>query len=246
MFSIDLNADLGEGCGDDAAMLAVVSSANVACGTHAGSPVVLMRTIDVADAHAVRVGAHVGYPNREQFGRESMASELSDAELHGLLRAQLAAFSSLNRDKVPFVKAHGALYNDATVDDRVASILAYEADVVGASLLHQPGSRVAVHAARFGMRIVSEGFADRAYRPDGTLVPRSCPGAVLTDATVVAQRAVRMAVEQKVQAIDGSELAMPVESICVHGDTAGAVRLAGAVRAALRDADVAVRSFVQS
>jgi UPF0271 protein len=239
--AIDLNADLGEGfgswrLGDDDALLDIVTSANVACGFHAGDPALMHRVCDAAAARGVAVGAQVGYRDLAGFGRRRIdydLDELRDDILYQI--GALEAFCRVAGTSVRYVKPHGALYNTAAVDSGQASavVAAVRAYDPGLPVLCLPGSVLAAQAADGGLVVVAEGFADRAYRADGTLVPRAAPGAVIHDPAVVAARALRMAVEQVVVADDGTVVACPVRSICVHGDTPGAVSLAAQVRAAL-------------
>lgn len=236
---MDLNADLGEGLGiwrlgDDTALLSIVSSANVACGFHGGDPVTMRRVCELAAERGVAVGAQVGYRDLHGFGRRRIDYE--PAELRDDLIYQIGALDAFCRvagTQVRYVKPHGALYNTAAVDERqagaiVASIVDYDA---GLPVLCLPGSVLARRAADAGVRVVAEGYADRAYRPDGTLVPRSEPGAVLTDPDEAVAQAVRLATTGT------------VESICLHGDTPGAVALARRVREALVAANIPVAPF---
>jgi 5-oxoprolinase (ATP-hydrolysing) subunit A len=249
--SIDLNADLGEGfgvwrLGDDDALLRVVSSANVACGFHAGDPLTMRRVCAGAAAAGVAVGAQVSYRDLAGFGRRFL--DVEPAELAAEVLYQLAALDGIARaagTRVSYVKPHGALYNAVVRHERQAravldAVLAYDRRL---PVLGLPGSALLREAEAAGMHPVPEGFADRGYTPAGTLVPRAEPGAVLHDASAVARRAVRMAAEGVVEAVDGSTLLMPVRSVCVHGDTPGAVEIARAVRAALEAAGVGVRPF---
>lgn len=249
--TIDLNADLGEGfgvwrLGDDEALLQVVSSANVACGFHAGDPTTMRRVCAGAAAAGVRVGAQVSYRDLAGFGRRFV--DVPAAELADDLLYQLAALDGIARasgTRVSYVKPHGALYNAAVHHEQQAQA------VVDAVLAHDrrlpvlglPGSALlrAVEAA--GLRPVAEGFADRGYTVDGRLVPRGEPGAIVADPVVVAARAVRMAAEGVVEAVDGTRLELPVESVCVHGDSPGAVELARAVRTALVEAGLGPAPF---
>ena len=248
---IDLNADLGEGfgswrLGDDEALLEVVTSANVACGFHAGDPSLMRRVGRLAGARGVAVGAQVGYRDLAGFGRRRIdydVDELRDDILYQI--GALEAFCRVNGTRVRYVKPHGALYNTAAVDQGQASAVVnavadYDA---GLPILCQPGSVLAAVAEGAGLTVVGEGFADRGYRADGTLVPRSSPGALVHDPSAVADRAVRMAVEGVVVAVDGSLVPCAVSSICVHGDTPGAVNLAVRVRAALHSAGLALTPF---
>ncbi|MCW2683250.1 MAG: putative lactam utilization protein [Blastococcus sp.] len=248
---IDLNADLGEGfgvwrLGDDDALLGLVSSANVACGFHAGDPVTMRRVCAGAAAAGVAVGAQVSYRDLAGFGRRFL--DVDPAELAADVLYQLAALDGIARaagTRVSYVKPHGALYNAAVTHEGQAravvdAVLAHDRRL---PILGLPGSALLREAEAAGLHPVPEGFADRGYTPAGTLVPRTEPGAVLQDPAAVAQRAVRMAADGVVVAVDGSTVPMPVRSVCVHGDTPGAVQIARAVRAALEEAGLAVRSF---
>jgi UPF0271 protein len=239
---MDLNSDLGEGfgiwtLGDDDALLGVVTSANVACGFHAGDPTTMRRVCATAVERGVVIGAQVSYRDLAGFGRRRI--DVPPLELADEIRYQIGALSAFG--PVGYVKPHGALYNTAAVDADVAA--AVVAGVGAFPLLCQPGSALASVALAGGLPVFGEGFADRAYLPDGRLVPRSQPGAVLHDVDTVVARSVRMAVDGVVEAIDGSVIPMPVVSLCVHGDTPGAVGLARAVRAALEGAGVTLEPF---
>jgi 5-oxoprolinase (ATP-hydrolysing) subunit A len=240
---MDLNSDLGEGfgiwtLGDDDALLSVVTSANVACGFHAGDPTTMRKVCATAVERGVVIGAQVSYRDLAGFGRRRM--DVPPDELADEIRYQIGALSAFG--PVGYVKPHGALYNTAAVDPVQAS--AVVAGVSDLPLLCQPGSVLASAAAAAGRTVFAEGFVDRAYRPDGRLVPRSQPGAVLHDIDAVVARSVRMAVDGVVEAIDGSVIPMPVVSLCVHGDTPGAVAMATAVRDALSSAGVPVSPFL--
>jgi UPF0271 protein len=249
--SVDLNADLGEGfgrwtLGDDEALLGIVTSANVACGFHAGDPSTMYRICGAAVERSVAIGAQVGYRDLAGFGRRRIdydLGELRDDILYQI--GALEAFCRVAGGRVGYVKPHGALYNAAAVEEGqagavVAAVLAYDPAL---PVLCQPGSVLARVAIEAGVTVVGEGFADRGYRADGTLMPRSLPGAVLHDPDEVVARAVRMAVEQVVETADGELVPTPVASICVHGDTPGAVGLASRVRAGLAGTGLAVESF---
>ena len=248
---IDLNADLGEGfgvwrLGDDDALLGIVSSANVACGFHAGDPLTMRRVCGRAAAAGVAVGAQVSYRDLAGFGRRFI--DVEPAELAAEVLYQLAALDGIARaagTRVSYVKPHGALYNAAVTHEGQAqavvdAVLAFDRRL---PVLGLPGSALLRSAEAAGMRPVAEGFADRGYTADGRLVPRREPGALVEDPAAVAERAVRMATDGVVVAVDGTALLMPVESVCVHGDTPGAAELARAVRAALTAAGVDVRPF---
>lgn len=249
--SVDVNSDLGEGfgawaMGDDAALLRLVSSANVACGFHAGDPSTMLATCREAAANGVTVGAHVSYRDLAGFGRRAMdvpAGELRDEVLYQL--SALAGLARVAGTAVRYVKPHGALYNRSVADEHQARAVV---DAVAAfdprlALLGLTGSAVQRAADEAGVRFVGEAFVDRGYRADGTLVPRGEPGALLTDDARIAERAVRMVVDGSVTAADGSDVAVAVDSLCVHGDTPGAVAMARAVRDALAAAGVEVRPF---
>ncbi|MFG1750379.1 LamB/YcsF family protein [Streptosporangium sandarakinum] len=248
---IDLNADLGEGfgiwsLGDDMALLDIVTSANIACGFHAGDPRTIRRTCAAAVDRGVAIGAQVSYRDLAGFGRREM--EVDPEDLCAEVLYQLAAVDGIARamgGRVTYVKPHGALYNRICRDSEQAeAVVAAVADYdPGLPVLTLPGSAVHAVAARAGLATVAEAFADRAYTPAGTLVPRRSPGAVLHDPAAVAARAVRMATAGTVTAADGSEVAVDARSICVHGDTPGAMALARAVREALETAGVTLRAF---
>jgi 5-oxoprolinase (ATP-hydrolysing) subunit A len=250
--AVDLNSDLGEGfgvwrLGDDEALLSIVTSANAACGFHAGDPSIMRSVAVGAVAHDVAVGAQVSYRDLAGFGRRAM--DVAPDELTNDVLYQLGALDGLCRaagTRVRYVKPHGALYNTCVTDDvQAGAVVRAVAEYDDAlPVLGLPGSALLRHAERAGLTPVGEGFADRAYAPTGRLVPRSDPGALVTDPDVVVERSVRLATAGEVVAIDGSVLAMTVSSLCVHSDSPGAVELAGRVRQALRDAGVAVRRFV--
>lgn len=249
---IDLNSDLGESygawrLGDDGAMLGIVTSANVACGYHGGDPSTLRSTCVGAVDRGVRIGAQVSYPDLVGFGRrfvEMDHDELRDAVLYQL--GALEAFARVAGSRVAYVKPHGALYHACTTRADHAravidAVLEYDPTLV---VLGLPGSLLLGEADRCGLEPVAEAFADRAYHADGSLVSRREAGSVLVDPVEVARRAVRLACEGEVVAVDGSIVNIAPRSLCVHGDTPGAVALAGAVRAALEAAGVPVIPFV--
>ena len=257
MLSIDLNADLGEGfgrwtLGDDEALLGVVTSANVACGFHAGDPAVMERTCVMAVTRGVAIGAQVGYRDLHGFGRRFL--DIHPDELRAEVVYQVGALEAFARHAgggVRYVKPHGALYHAtvghedqarAVVAAVVACATAYGRDL---TLLGPPGSALLRLAREAGLPVVQEGFADRGYRADGTLVPRGEPGAVVTDPTEVARRAVAMARGEGVVTEEGTVVHLEVQSLCLHGDTPGAVELAAAVRCALEDARVRLASFTR-
>lgn len=248
---LDLNSDLGESfgrwkLGDDVAILEHVTSANVACGFHAGDPSTIRRCCEDAAVRGVSIGAQVGYPDLVGFGRRFIdmdAGELTDAVTYQI--GALEALARVAGTRVRYVKPHGALYNAVVTHARqaaavVRAVLEYDADL---PLLGLPGSELLRQASDAGLATVEEAFADRAYTPEGTLVPRSEAGAVLQDAAEVAARVVGIAVDGEVVAIDGSVLRLRARSICLHGDTAGALTMAQATREALEEAGVPLRAF---
>jgi UPF0271 protein len=248
---LDLNSDLGEGyghwaLGDDAALLEVVTSANVACGFHAGDPATIDRTVRTAAEHGVAIGAQVSYPDLVGFGRREIDVAPDDLTADVLYQiGALEAFAKAAGSRVRYVKPHGALYNRIARDPVqaaavVEAIRRYDPTL---PLLTLPGSAVMQAAADAGIAAVGEGFADRAYTGEGRLVSRRERGAVLHDPERVAARAVVMATEGRVETVDGGEVTVEVRSLCVHGDTPGAVDLAKAVRSALDDAGVTLEAF---
>lgn len=251
--AIDLNSDVGESygawtIGDDEGMLRLVSSANVACGFHGGDPSTLRAVCTSAVAHGVKIGAQVSYPDLLGFGRRFLAmseAELRDAVLYQL--GALDAFAQVGGSEVAYVKPHGALYH-ATIDNEAhaAAVVAAAAEYdPSLAVLGAPGSALLAAAEAAELEPVPEAFVDRAYRPDGRLVDRSEPGAVITDPDAVAARAVRLAVDREVEAIDGSTITVHSRSLCVHGDSPDAVALASAARAALEAAGVAIYPFAE-
>jgi UPF0271 protein len=225
-------------------MLEVVTSANIACGFHAGDPVVMRRTVELAVEQGVRVGAHPGYPDLQGFGRRSM--ELSAEELEASLVYQLGALAGFTAVAgVPMVhaKLHGALYNAAMRDSDLAIAVARAVADFDAALIvvTLPGSALAHAAKAQGLRVAHEGFADRAYQDDGSLVPRGQPGAVIRDPDEIATRAVKMVKEGMVTTITGRAIPLQIDTLCVHGDTPDAPQIARELREALEAAGVAVR-----
>jgi 5-oxoprolinase (ATP-hydrolysing) subunit A len=248
---IDLNADLGESfgtwvLGDDAAMLDVVTSANVACGFHAGDASTIRRTVAMAAERGVVVGAQVGYRDLAGFGRRRI--DMDAADLTADVLYQLGALEAMCRvagTRVAYVKPHGALYTTAAVDEVQAravvdAVAAYDPSL---PLLGQPGSVLLRVATSAGLPVVAEAFADRGYAADGRLVPRSHPQALLLEPAQVAARVLGIVTEGTVLAVDGSLVALPARSVCTHGDTPGAVEIARAVRARLEAAGVTITSF---
>jgi lactam utilization protein B len=247
----DLNADLGESfgawtLGDDAALMEIITSANVACGFHAGDPLTLRKACAMAVSRGVAIGAQVSYRDLAGFGRREM--DVPHAELTAEILYQIAALDGIARAEgasVRYVKPHGALYHRVARDPvqgdaLIQAVRAYDPSL---PLLTKPDGHAAEIARAAGLRVVTEAYADRAYGADGALVSRGQPGAVLTDPDLVARRAVRMVLAGTVQAIDGTQVRLDARSLCIHGDTAGAVALAHAVRVALEQAGVTLAPF---
>ncbi len=235
--SVDLNADVGEECGDDAALMRCVTSANVACGVHAGSGATMRETVILAAEHGVGVGAHPSFPDREHFGRREM--QLRSAEIVDLVIRQIDALATIAAKegiRLIHVKPHGALYNVAVRDRGVADAIAGAVASIDRSLvlLGLPGSQLLAAAQAAGLQTAGEAFADRAYRADGTLVPRTEPGAVIHDSEEVLARIAALAARPD------------VATICVHGDTPGAAELASNIRAALQAAKFEVKNLSSS
>ncbi len=251
MTLIDLNSDLGEGfghwtLGDDDALLGVVTSANVACGFHASDASIMRRVCDRAVESDVAIGAQVGYRDLPGFGRRFIDIE-PDALTQDVIYqiGALDAFARIAGSRVRYVKPHGALYNAIVHHEEqaaavVRAVVDYDATL---PVLGLPGSVWLRLAGEAGLTTVREAFADRAYTPEGTLVSRRLPGAVLDDAHEIARRCVAIATGEAIEDVDGGSLEVQASSLCVHGDTAGAVRIAGQVRAALDEAGVTVAPF---
>lgn len=249
--SIDLNADLGEGfgvwtLGDDDAMLDIVTSANVACGFHAGDPAGLLRVCRAAAERGVRIGAQVSYRDLAGFGRRFI--DVDPDELTAEVIYQIGALSALataGGTAVSYVKPHGALYNSIVTHEAQARAVAAAVHAVdpGLPVLGLAGSVFFDAAGELGLRTVAEAFADRAYLPDGRLVSRRERGAVLHDAEQIAARVLAMVTDGRVTAQDGSQIPITVESVCVHGDSPGAVQIAAAVRAVLGANGLALTPF---
>lgn len=243
--SIDLNSDLGEGAGSDAALMPLISSANIACGAHAGDPASIRATIALAVRHGVRVGAHPGYRDAANFGRLPLAIPAS--ALAADLRAQIALLQELAAEagaRVTHVKAHGALYNQAERDDGLATLIAGTVANVDPTLalVASPGSALARAAAVAGLSLLREGFVDRAYEPDGTLRSRALPEAMVLEPERAAAQALGFIENGGVRATGGSFLTLAVDTLCLHGDSPGAVEIAGAVRRVLDRAGITVRA----
>jgi UPF0271 protein len=250
---VDLNSDVGESfgawaLGQDPVLFPHITSANVACGFHAGDPGVMRATVALAREHGVAVGAHPGFPDLSGFGRRDM--RLSPREVEDLVVYQIGALAGVAAAqgvRLQHVKAHGALYNMAVTEFALAEAIARATASVDRSLvlLGLPGSQLLTAGERAGLPTAAEAFADRAYRADGTLVPRTQPGAVIHDGDVVVQRVVAMVRDQAVVAEDGSRVPLRIDTICVHGDTPGAAQLAARIREALTEGGIEVRALRQ-
>ncbi|OIK28740.1 LamB/YcsF family protein [Streptomyces malaysiense] len=251
MTTIDLNADLGEGFGrwrltEDEQLLSVVTSANVACGFHAGDAATMRRVCELAAERGVTIGAQVSYRDLAGFGRRAM--EVPPAELTAEVAYQIGALEVFARAagaRVAYVKPHGALYNRVVRDEEQADAVIDGVLLAGPALpvLGLPGSRLLALAGKAGLPAVPEAFADRAYTDEGTLVPRGRDGAVVTDPEAVVRRSLGLAVSGTVTALSGARVRVRARSLCLHGDTPGAVELARRVRARLVGADVRVEAF---
>ncbi len=249
MIRVDLNSDLGESFGAytigmDEEILAYVSSANVACGMHAGDPVVMEKTVAMAAQSGVRIGAHPGFPDLMGFGRRNLS--VSPAEAKAYVKYQVGALLAFTRGQgvaMQHVKPHGALYNMAAVDQALADAICEGIREVDPSLilLGLANSRMLDAARKAGLRAASEVFADRAYRDDGTLMPRSQPGAVIHDRELAITRTVRMVTEGVVETASGKLIPIQADSICVHGDNPSALTFVREIRSALERQGVEIR-----
>jgi UPF0271 protein len=250
---IDLNADLGESfgawsMGQDAQLMPLISSANVACGFHAGDPGTIRATVRLARAHGVAVGAHPGFPDLGGFGRREM--QMRPQEVEDLVLYQVGALAAIARSEgvqLQHVKAHGALYNMACRDEALAeaiakAVVAFDPTLV---LFGLPDSALLQAGLDAGLPVAAEAFADRAYHPDGSLAPRTEPGSVIHDIDTVVARAVGMVRDQTVVAADGSAIRFEADTLCLHGDTPGAAVLAAAIRRGLEDVGVVVSALTR-
>ena len=244
---VDLNADVGEGrrgaLDHETVLMRHITSANVACGFHAGDPGVMRDTVALAAAHGVAVGAHPGFPDLEGFGRREL--QVAPADVEDFVAYQvgaLAAIAAAQGVRLQHVKPHGALFNMAARDAALADAIARATVVIDRSLIlfGLPSSELIAAGARAGLRTACEGFADRAYEPDGSLVSRQHPGSVIDDPDAVVTRALRMISDGIVDAVDGSAIAIRIDTLCVHGDTPQAAQLAARVRSALEAAGIEV------
>ena len=253
MTSVDLNADLGESFGrytlpGEDELLSLITSANVACGFHAADPLVMQRTVSAAAGRGVTIGAHPSYPDRVGFGRRELAA--SPAEIAADVTYQVGALDGFCRaagTRVRYVKLHGALYHRAARDRDVAKAVTFalrqlDSDLV---MLGPEGSALLQAATETGLDVAREAFVDRAYQPDGHLVPRGTPGAVLDDVVLIAERALRMVQDKNVVAIDGTRCMVRADSLCVHGDGAKAVEIVRAVRQLFEAGGISLAPFVK-
>ncbi|MDP9469705.1 MAG: LamB/YcsF family protein [Chloroflexota bacterium] len=249
--AIDLNSNLGEGfgayrIGPDEELFGLISSANVACGFHAGDPRVMERTVAAAKAHGVAVGVHPGFLDLVGFGRRAMAATPDEVRTDVLYQlGALDAFCRAGGTALRYVKPHGALYNVAVKQPPIAeaiaaAVRAYNPDLI---LLAQPGTALIAAGDAAGLPTSREGFADRAYKLDGTLVSRLIPGALITDPEEAADRMLRLVTEGRLRTLDGQDLELTVDSICTHSDTPGSVAIVQAVRRRLEGAGVTIRPF---
>lgn len=251
--TIDLNCDLGEGfgpwpMGNDAAMIELASSVNIACGFHAGDSDIMLRTAQLAKAGGVAIGAHPGYRDLHGFGRRPVPG-LTASEIETMVAYQIGALqgvAALAGHRVTHVKAHGALSNIACADAMTARAIAAAIRAVDRELVFVvlPETQLAKAGDAANLKLAHEVFADRAYADDASLLPRSAPGAVLHDKEQIAARVVRMVAESAVTSVNGKTIGIPIDTICIHGDTRGAVEIARAVRAALDAHGVVVAPFI--
>jgi len=251
---MDINCDMGESFGAyklglDEEVIKYITSANIACGYHAGDPLVMEKTVSLAKDHGVSVGAHPGFPDLMGFGRRNIDATL--AEIKGYVIYQigaLQAFATAQAVRVEHVKPHGALYLMAVEDEEISeaiveAIANVDRNLIFVALAGSKGEKMTKIGEKIGLRVAYEAFPDRAYTPEGTLVSRRQPGAVIKDPDVVAERALMMAKEGKVVAIDGTEIPFRTQTLCVHGDTPGAVNLVKKIRETLIQAGVEVTSL---
>lgn len=246
MFKVDLNSDLGEGIGLDSEILKHITSANIACGYHAGDETIMSNTVNDAFEKGVSIGAHPGFDDKENFGRVEM--NLSKSELKDIVKKQITELANMAKEKgtkLQHVKPHGAMYNMAARDYEIAKTIAeaiYEVDK-DLIFLCLANSQMVKAGIDTGLKVANEVFADRAYNNDGTLVSRKLDGSVLHDADVVIQRVIKMVKEKKVTSITNDEISIEVDSICVHGDTLNAVEFVKRIRNTLEQEGITVTSI---
>ena len=253
MYFVDLNSDLGESFGNytigmDEEILKFVSSANVACGWHAGDPMVMEKTVALAKEFGTAVGAHPGFPDLMGFGRRNMAVTPEEAKAYVKYQlGALQAFAKAHGVKIQHVKPHGALYNMAAVDEKLAKAMCEAVYEVDKDIIFMglAGSKMITAAEETGLKAASELFADRAYNDDGTLVSRKLPGAVIKDKDLAIQRVVRMVKEGKVESINGKDIDIKADSICVHGDNPKALEFVKNIRETLEKEGVTISSLMR-
>lgn len=243
MTTIDLNADLGEGMPNDAGMMPFISSCNIACGGHAGDRETMRRTLKLAREHGVAAGAHPSYPDREGFGRRSL--HLAVETLTETVKEQVRALrleAEACGIALTHLKPHGALYNDAAKDEGLADVLVKVITELlpGARLVGPPGSKLAMAAEAARLPFVAEGFCDRSYQRDGSLTPRSQPGAMVEGPQARAEQALALAEGRAIETADGGQLNLSIQTICLHGDAEGAEATARAVRRLLEESGIKV------
>lgn len=241
MARIDLNCDLGEGAGHDAELMALVTSANIACGAHAGDEAIMRATVSLAQRHGVAIGAHPGFADRENFGRREL--ELPASAITELVRAQIEALRAIA--PVRHVKPHGALYNLSARDDGVARAVAEAVRAVDPALVLMglAGGALLRAGRACGLRVASEVFADRTYQPDGSLTPRTRAEALIADEDTAVAQVLRMVGEGRVRATDGTDIPVQADTVCLHGDGPHAVAFARRLNAELRRVGIDLRAF---
>ena len=241
MNSIDLNCDLGEGAGHDAELMPLITSANIACGAHAGDEATMRTTVALAQKHGAAIGAHPGFADRENFGRRELA--LSAEEIWALVMRQILALRALA--PLRHVKPHGGLYNLAARDATVAGAIADAVQAVDKNLIlfALAGSELVKAGRARGLRVAEEVFADRTYQADGSLTPRSQPGALIQDEELAAAQVLRMIREGKVRATDGTDVSIKADTVCLHGDSPHAVAFAQRLNVELRKAGIKIKAF---
>ncbi|MFI5357703.1 MAG: 5-oxoprolinase subunit PxpA [Opitutales bacterium] len=246
MRRVDLNCDLGEGAGHDAELMPLITSANIACGGHAGDEATMRATVTLAKAHGVAVGAHPGYPDRKNFGRRELRARPD--EVMAWVTAQILALQHVAQGmgvSLVHVKPHGALYNQSARDRALADAVAQAVQAIdpGLVLVGPAGSELMAAGRRLGLTVAREAFADRAYRADDTLVPRSDPQALVADPEQVKRQVLRLVRDGVVGSVEGHSVAVTADTICLHGDGDHAVEFARTLRAALAGAGIAVERF---
>lgn len=244
MKRIDLNCDLGEGAGHDAGLMPLISSANIACGAHAGNLDTMIEAVELAVKHRVMIGAHPGYFDLENFGR--VERPISPAEAGRLVLMQIEQLFAIAGSKLRHVKLHGALYNQVSRDAQLADGVVAELARLWPDLILYAlaGSQLARTASSRGLRVAAEVFADRTYQADGTLTPRSQPNALIVDEEAAVAQVMQMVTKGTVRAVDGTDVPITAETICLHGDSPRAVAFASRLRQELAAAGLAVKPFV--